>query len=467
MGTLSGLLDSARNALLSDQLAINTTAQNIANLNTAGYTRRTVTWSQNDTVQIGGVSVGRGATATVTAQRDRVLDRSVQQATDTASASSARLSVLQNMESLFRIDSTGNDSSGVGTAMNGFFSSVSALAADPTSASARQATLTSAQTVASAFNRTATQLSSQRSSLNQQVTTSVGQVNQLLGSISTLNGQIGQSSPGVDTSSLEDQRTQLVIQLSQLIGVQQATGDNSTISLTTGNGATLLSGNQAFPLSTGTIGGTTRIYASASQGSPEITSSIQGGSIGGTLQARDKDLPVVQSQLDAIAYSFATAVNAQNQAGNGSGGAAGTAVFSIGSSATGAAGTIGVSMIDASNLAAAATAESTGGSGNAQALLALQNSATAGGTTFSNAFSGLLTGLGSSVSNARSDSTADTAVQTQLSTQRDALSGISLDQEAANLTQYQRSYQASAKLMSILNTLLATAINLGSNTPVN
>lgn len=467
MGTLSGLFGSARNALLSDQLAINTTAQNIANENTAGYTRRTVTWSQNDTVQIGSVSVGRGATATVSAQRDRVLDRSVQQATDTASASSARLSNLQNIESLFTIDSSGSDSSGIGTAIDSFFSSVSALAADPTSSAARQATLASAQTVASTFNRTATQLTSQQSSLNQQVNTSVGQVNQLLSSISVLNGQIGQSSPGVDTGSLEDQRTLQVTQLSQLIGVQQAIGQNNTITLSTGNGAELLSGNQAFPFSTAVVSGTTRVYASAAQGSPEITGGIHGGSIGGLLQVRDVDLPAVQSQLDTIAFRFATAVNAQNQAWNGSSGAPGTALFSIGSSVPGAAGAITTVIANPANLATAASAESIGGSSNAQALLALQNATVTNGTTFSNAFSGLLSNLGTTVSNAKSNSTADAAVQTQLSTQRDTVSGVSLDQEAANLTQYQRSYQAAAKLMAILNQLLASAINLGTNTPVS
>lgn len=467
MGTLSGLLDSARNALLSDQVAITTTGQNIANQNTAGYTRRTVTWSESDTVQIGGVSVGRGATATVTAQRDRVLDRSVQQATDTASASGSRLIALQNLQSLFSVDSSGDDSSGIAAAFNGFFSSVSALAADPTSASARAATLASAGLVATSFNRTASQLTSQQQSLGQEVASSVGQVNQLLSSISVLNGQIGDTSATVDASSLEDQRTQLVDQLSQLIGVQQAVSDDNTITLSTGNGIELVSRDQAFPLSTGTVDGNVHIFGSSNQGSPDITSSLQGGSIGGMLQVRDTDLPAVQSHLDTIAYDFANAVNTQNQAGNGSNGTAGTAIFSVGAAAAGAAGAISLSMSNPANLAAAATTQASGGASNAQALLALQSGSVTGGTTVSNAFAGLLSALGTTVSNAQSDSTADTAIQSQLSTQRDTASGVSLDQEAANLTQYQRSYEAAAKLMSILNELMAAAINIGTNTAVN
>ena len=443
------------------------TAANMANENTAGYTRRTVTWSENDTVQIGGVSVGRGATATVSAQRDRVLDRSVQQATDTASASTARLGALQNVQSLFTVNSSGDDSSGIGSAINGFFASISAVAADPTSAAARQATIAAAQTVASTFNRTAAQLSSQQSGLNQQVTTSVAQVNQLIASISKINGQIGQSSPGLDTSSLEDQRTLQITQLSQLIGVQQSIGQDNTVTLTTGNAAELVSGNQSFPLTTANVSGTIRIYASASQGSPDITSTIQGGSIGGILQARDTDLPAIQSQLDTLAFDFATAVNTQNQAGKGSDGLAGTAIFSIGATPTGASGAIGVSLTNASNIAAAASAEASGGSGNAQALLALQNANITSGTTPTNAYSGLLSGLGSTVASAQSDSNADAAIQTQLSTQRDTVSGVSLDEEAANLTQYQRSYQAAAKVLSILNELLASAINIGTNTAFN
>ena len=466
MGSLSGLFNTTRNALLADQTAINTTAANISNQNTQGYAKRTVTFSENDTVFIAGSGVGTGASATVTSQRDRILDRAVQQATDTSSSSSTRLTALKQLENIFSISSTGDDSSGIATAINGFFSDVSALAADPTSTSVRQTTLAAAQTIATAFTRTATQIAAQTSGLNQQISTAVPQVNTLLTAIAGANNAIATTQPGTDISSLEDQRTQLITQLSGLIGVQQTTTENGSITLSTTNGTLLVDGSTSFALATANIGGTTRVQANTLAGGADITALLQGGSIAGTIRARDKDLPALTSQLDTLAYGFATTVNAQNAAGLDGNGNAGTAIFTVGTSAAGAAATLAVALTSGSGLAAASTTEGASGSSNANALLALQSAPAVNGQTYTAAFSSLLSGLGTTVASATTDSTADTAIQTQLATQRDAVSGVSLDEEAANLTQYQRSYQASAKLLSILNDLLGAAINLGTPTTV-
>ena len=134
MGTLTGLFNATRQALLADQAAINTTATNIGNQNTDGYTRRTVTWTEGDTVQISGLTADSGPTVTVASQRDRVLDRSLQQATDVASASSTRLAALNKLQSLFALTASGTDSSGIQAAISSVFSGISAIAADPTGA---------------------------------------------------------------------------------------------------------------------------------------------------------------------------------------------------------------------------------------------------------------------------------------------------------------------------------------------
>ncbi len=463
MGTLNGLFDSARNALQADQLAIETTGQNIQNQNTAGYARRSVTWTEKDTVRIGGNNAGLGATATVSAQRDTVLDRGVQQATDAAAASSTRLSALQKLEGLFTLDSTGNDSSGINTALSGFFTALSSAAADPTNPSATQGVTAAAQTVANTLNRTSSQLNSQQAALNQQVSTGVQQINSLLPRIAKLNGEIGRAG-AADTANLQDQRTALISQLSQFVGVQQAVAQNNTLTISTGNGTLLVGGDQAYALSAANVAGSTRVYAPASQGGAEITAQLQGGSISGAMQARDGDLTYVQSQLDMLAYTFATAVNGQNQAGQTSRGTAGSTIFTIGPTVAGSAAAVALGT--GATIATAAVGEASGGNGNANALLALQLAGSIGGQSFSGSFSSLLSGLGTRAAEAKATSAADTANATQLSTQRDQLSGVSLDTEAANLAQYQRSYQASAKLLSILNSLMATAINIGTNTPV-
>lgn len=469
MGTLTGLFQTTRNALLADQTAINTTATNIANQNSVGYSKRTVTFSENDTVQISGTgsNIGTGVTATVTAQRDRILDQAVQQATDTSASSTTRLAALTQLEGIFSIGASGADSSGIQSSISSFFAGISAIAADPTSASARQTTLVAAQTVAAAFNRAAGQVSSLQNSFNQQVAASVPQVNTLLSSIASKNNAIATSVPGADTSSLQDQRAQLITQLSGLIGLQQTTTESGAITLSTTNGTLLVAGEKTFDLSTTSISGTTRVLANSALGGADITAALQGGSIGGTIQTRDTDLPAVTSQLDTLAYNFATTINTQNQLGKDNLGYIGTPVFSVGTSAAGAASAITATIASGTNFAASSYQSGGGDNSNANAMLALQSAATVNGQTYSDAFGTLLTGLGATVASATTDSTADAAIQTQLSTQRDSISGVSLDEEASNLTEYQRSYQAAAKLLSILNTLMGAAINLGTETPVS
>ena len=215
-----------------------------------------------------------------------------------------------------------------------------------------------------------------------------------------------------------------------------------------------------MPLSTGYVSGTARIYAAPAAGNGEVTAAIHGGSIGGSLQARDTDLAAVMAQLDAIATSIATNVNTQNATGTVASGAQGAAIFSGNSAAT-----LTVSAISG---AAFATTGADGVSGsNAQAIGNLQNAGIVSGSSPSASFASLLTTLGNTVSGASVQSTADSAILSQATTVLDATSGVSLDQEAANLTQYQRSYEAAAKVLSIVDELLAQAINLGQPTTVS
>jgi flagellar hook-associated protein 1 FlgK len=442
-------------SLSADQAALSATADNISNQNADGYTRRTVNWSTGDTVDVGGAAISSGVTATIVAQRDRVLQRAVQTATEAASASSTRLTALNNLQSLFAIGSTGDDASGIGAAVSDFFNAATSLAATPTDSTARQTMLTAAQTLASAMNRTANQISLQSGSLNQTVASSVVQVNTLAATVASLNQQISQGSAGSDTDSLVDQRDLAVTQLAKLMDVNSITSGNGSVSLALSDGTPLVTGSAALPLTTGTVNGSTQIYASGAAGGANVTAAIQGGSIGGSLQVRDSDIPAVMSQLDALAATIASAVNAQNALGTDASGNTGGAIFSGSTAAT-------LTVVATSASAIAASSDGR----NAAAIGALQDDASVGGATFSEAFSSLISRLGTTAANADTGSTADAAVLTQTTTQMDAVSGVSLDTEASNLTQFQRSYEAAAKVLSIVNELMAQAINLGTETAV-
>ena len=106
------------------------------------------------------------------------------------------------------------------------------------------------------------------------------------------------------------------------------------------------------------------------------------------------------------------------------------------------------------------------GNGNATALANLANTANSAGQTVNGQLSVMLAQIGSSASSLSEQNTTQQATLTQLTTQRDSLSAVSLDTEAANLSNYQKSYQAAAQLLTVLDQLMATAINLGVTTTV-
>jgi flagellar hook-associated protein 1 len=469
MGTLTSLLNIASEALLADQAALNATANNVANQNTPGYTREVVSFQSGDSVSLSGETQNSGVSVTVSSLRDRVLEQRVQQQAQTTAQSAALQTALQQVENIFGLTSTSAGSGAVassqlGTAINGFFSSLSSLEANPSDTATRQKVLTAAGTLAGAFNSASSQLSQISTSLNQQVSGDVGQINTLTSSIASLNSKIASLSPNGDAGSLEDQRQEDIDQLSQLVGLDQITTSQNGISLTTSGGAVLVSGDQSFQVSTTQVGGNTDVLA----GDPpqDVTSNLSGGDLGGALQARDQYLPIYSSALDNLAFSLGTAVNQQNELGVDSSGNPGLAIFSLPGSANGVAASISVSATSPGAIAAATAGEGSSGNDNAIALADLSTTNVVGSQTATGFLASFLDKVGSDASGVATDNATQQAALTQLTTQRDSLSAVSSDEEASNLTQYQRSYQAGSEVFSIVNTLLASAINLGEETTV-
>ena len=464
MGSIFGSFHSATAALRQDQLALEATGENISNQNTAGYARKVVTWTGADTVTLSGLVSPETPTVSITAQRDGVLDDAVARATATSAAASTVKSAMDNLQAVFAIGSSGEEGSGVNAAMSAFFGAMQAVAADPTSSSARGSAVAAAQAVAASFQQTSSTLSQQTTDLNRTIESDVASVNQLSSSIAALNRSIAQAPPSSsDRDTLVGERTAQIASLSQLVGVQQTANSDGTVSLYTSNGAALVLGNHSDALGTATVSGSLRIQA---QGT-DVTGGLAGGTIGGALTVRDGALASASGGLDALATAFATAVNAANANGTTLAGAAGQAIFQIAGSDPHAASTIAVVAASGDDFAAAGSGEGAGGSRNANAMAALQSQRNASGGTFSETLSAMIGGIGLAASSANTAAGTADAALTQATTNQQAVSGVSLDTEAANLTQYQRSYQAEAKLLAVLNQIMTDSINLGTNTAVS
>lgn len=467
MGSIASVMDIARQALTADQEALNATSSNVANQNTAGYTREVVSFQSVDAVTLYGGSYGAGVATTESSQRDRVLEQQVQQQTQVQSQSGALQSALQQVENIFGLQSSSTSaaSTALGSSVDSFFGALSSLTANPASPAVRQNVLASATSLAATFNSASSQLSQITSNLNQQAVSDAGQINSLTSTIASLNGQITSSSPNSDAGTLEDQRQQAITQLSQLVGLDQISTEGNGITLTTTNGAVLVSGNQSFALKTTQVGGVVQVLGGVS--GQNITASLSGGDLGGVLQARDQELPSYTSALDSLAYGIGNQVNQINQQGIDGNGNPGAALFSFSTGQSGAAASIQVSATGSAAIAAATAGQGSAGNTNALALAGIQDTSVVGTQTAASFLASFVSQVGSDASAAATNNGAQQATLAQLFTQRNSLSGVSLDQEAANLTQYQRSYQAASQLFTIANSIMASAINLGVETAVN
>lgn len=467
MGTLTSLMNLSRDALMADQEALNITANNVANQNTPGYTRQVANWQSVDLVTINGVSYGGGVSVSAVSQRDRILEQRVQQQTQVQARSGALQAALQQLDSIFSLSASGASagSTALGSVLDSFFNSLSTLEGNPSDASTRQGVLMAAGNLASVFNSSASQLVQLASQLNQQVGEIAGQVNSLTATIASLNQQISISGAHGDAGALEDQRQSAIRQLSQYVGLNQITTEGDGIALTTVNGAVLVSGSQSFPVTATAFGPSTHIFA----GVPplDVGSSLIGGQLGGLIEARDRRVPNCTTALNNLAYAIGTAINAQNALGLDQSGNPGQPIFSLPATASGAAASIQVVATGPAAIAAATTGEGSAGNSNAIALADIASQNILGGQTAGGFLATFLGQVGNEAAGAATDNAAQQATLTQLTSQRNALSGVSLSEEASNLTQYQRSYEAAAKVFAIVNSIMASALNLGVQTTVS
>jgi flagellar hook-associated protein 1 FlgK len=458
VGTLSSALNIAVGAMLADQAALDTTSNNIANANTPGYSRQTVNFEETPPVEYGGQLFGTGVEiGQITSQRNNVLQMSLDQATQQQSKYDSYLTSMQQVQTLF------NETSGTGlqSSITAFFNSLQQLSTDPPNTSLRQAVLSAAQNMAQDFNSTSSSLTSLQQNVDQSVPQAVSQVNSLASQIAQLNSEVSAAeSTGQNAGSLVDQRNQLISQVSGIIDVSQVDAGNGNVTLTTTSGAALVVGNKSFQLTT-QANPTTGFQDVYSMGK-DITSTINGGSLGGTLQVRDSTIPSMLSSLDSLASSLENSFNSVNKAGTDLNGNPGGNFFvPPPAGGAGAAATMSVALTDPSQIAASLDG-STGGNANVNAMLALQNQGIVNGQTPINAYSNLVFQVGNDVASAQSEEQGVTATVQQLQNQIGSISGVSINEEAANLVQYQQAYQAAAQIASVISNLTSTAIDMVS-----
>ena len=460
MSSLFGTMSVALQSLLVQQGALEVTANNIANANTPGYSREVPILEESPPLLSGNTMIGTGVTLkSVQSVRDNILDLRIDQETSQQSSLNSYVDSMNQVQALF------NETQGTGlqTYLSNFFNSFQSLATDPTNSSLRQAVIVAGQDLAGAFSQTGQNLATIQQGLDQSVVQTVQQVNQLTAQVANLNQQIQEvSNAGDNPGSLEDQRDEALNNLSGLIDTAVVYSNNGTVSVTTTNGTLLVSGNQSEALTT-QINSATGMNDIYSQGT-DVTSTITGGQLQGLINARDDSVPSTQSSLDHLAAGLISAVNQQQKDGYDMNGAHGTNFFtpftpSATGSNAGAATAMSVAITSPDQIAASSN-DTPGDNGNATALADLQNEPIISGQTAGDYYSNLIDKVGNDVSNATSEQEAVGLVLQQLTNQQKSISGVSLDEEATHLISYQQAYEAAARVISTVDELNQTAINM-------
>lgn len=316
---MAGLLNIGLTGLNAAQSQLATTSHNISNAGTAGFHRQTVVQTTQNPLFSGVGFFGNGTRiSSVTRAYDQFLENQVLSADNRRaeySAYSAQISQINNL--------LADPASGLGTAMDGFFSGVQEVAANPTSLAARQALISSAEALVTRFQTIDGRLTEIRQGVETELATTVTQINSYARAIGEMNRQIvvAQSAgAGVPANDLLDQRGQLVSELNQLIRVNTLEQSDGSISVFVGSGQNLVSGQNASQLATVPSANDPQrasIAIVASNGNQVLLPErlLTGGQLAGLLAFRSESLDPAQNRLGLIAASLATAFNEQHKLG--------------------------------------------------------------------------------------------------------------------------------------------------------
>jgi len=570
MSGLPSILHIATRSLLAEQLGVEVTGHNIANVNTAGYSRQRVNFVTAGAVPSSWGPLGTGVKVQGIEQAfDPFITARLNEKNSLLSDYQTRSSALEQVAAYFNETQEG----GLNDLLSQFFAAWHDLADNPSGAGERQALLSRSLTLCDAFNSRADQLVRERLVLLQEIGPTVEEINGHAARIAQLTQEIVETEAnGRTANDLRDQRQLEISQLSQLIGVRTYTTGDGNLSITLANGRPLVQGVLSWTLTTQlNSSDTVDLVWQGPGGTTEIipTSSLTGGKLTALLQTRDEVIPKYQQELDQLARDLIVAVNRQHTQGvgldlfsqttgtyqvndpnaplgnaglplgdqiihgsltinldrDGAPLASGTIVIdpslslndlvqsinthavlggyltasvennSLKISANSPSDTFGFSgddsqallalglntfftgdkaytldvnawVLDNPELVAAGQFDATGAhtvgdNRNALALAEMEEAPVGpDGLTFAEAYQRLVMSLGLEAQEAEDQESFFQGLVDQLTQMRDAVSGVSLDEEMTNLVKFQRAYQAAARLVTVADELYQTLLAL-------
>ncbi|MDD5247938.1 MAG: flagellar hook-associated protein FlgK [Rhodocyclaceae bacterium] len=329
----SSLLNIAVTGLNAAQANLQTTSHNIANASTPGFNRQSAVQSTQTPELTGSGFFGQGTDVTTVV---RAYNKFM---SDQVASTQAQSSQLQTYsDQIAQIENLMSDPTvGLTPGITGFFDGVNAVAADPSSAAARQSMLSSAQSLVARFQDMDQQLAQVNGGVNSQIVSETTTINSLAGQIAAMNQSIATTEaagPGQQANDLRDQRDQLVAQLNSHISTSIVSQSDGSYSVFIGNGQPLVVGTASFKLSAASSTNdpaqtTVNLISPTGQSSQIPENLLSGGALGGLLQFRSETLNDARNALGQIAVVLADTFNTQHRLGQDLTGAMGGDFFKM------------------------------------------------------------------------------------------------------------------------------------------
>jgi flagellar hook-associated protein 1 FlgK len=485
---VADLLGIGKSGLFASKKSLEVTGHNLSNVNTEGYSRQKVVQSTAIPVSNGGFIQGTGVKVDgINRINDEFIDKRLNNAVSSNKFFESRSEHLDQIESIFNEV----DSEGLNQILNKFFNSFRELANQPENETIRSVVRDNAGLVVKDFRRIRETLDMQAQNIDRKITTSVSEVNQILSHIADLNGKIAtiEAQQG-ETGDLRDQRDLAIKNLSEHFKIHTYVDEKKRFVITAQGIGTLVTGLHHQELavisknkadSSNNMNGSVEVVLK-DRPSQTVTNNFQSGSLDSIIKVRNQDLKKLQDDIDNIAYQFTTSVNSIHRQGyvnrsisvgpdgtpvaaDKKGVTSGLDFFAQPLGVEGAASNIDLSEAvkgDLSNIAAALSPNAPGDNRVAIAISKLQHERIAGeeSVTLEEKYLQTIGNIGLETGKARLDAEQASGILAQTTSIRERLTGVSIDEETANMVRFQHAYEASAKMMQAADEMFKTVLEL-------
>ncbi len=468
---MSGLLtalNAGKTSLMTNQKSIEIVGNNIANVNTEGYSRQRAELTQIPAVNFGDFFVGQGVTVSdVSREHDVFINRQLQEKSIALGEESGKSTPLSELERIFNVSDHNLASS-----INDFFDAWQQLTTNPSGQVERDMVLQRGQLMGDAFRDTYNELETVRNNLNNSIVSKIDNLNEQVSQVAQLNDRIFQIEVnGQSANAARDQRDLLVESLSKSLGVQTYTDNRGMLAMQLPGGTPLVQGNKAMPLSVVTTGTDVNLQITIGGNVKDVFSQELGGEMKGMFDIRDNFISGLRGDLDTLAVEITKAVNDVHANGwytdPGTGNPATGQLFFDDLTAlppgTPPSRHINVALADSRYLAAAGgNTAAPGDNENALAIASLETTYKMTGTTdtFDNFFSQIVSTVGIEASRNKLAHGGAQDASIQLHNLRDGFAGVSLEEEMVDLVQYQRGFESSAKFLSTIDEMMNSLLQL-------